>query len=95
MVKTLRSIYREAGVGGLYAGLPVTMLIAVPANVLYFATYESLRDTLQPRIPNSGEQRCRDMSMCVAMSCCCSSKSGTVPQGNWGQGKKTFSQILI
>ena len=55
MVKTLRSIYREAGVGGLYAGLPVTMLIAVPANVLYFATYESLRDTLQPRIPNSGE----------------------------------------
>jgi len=54
MVKTLRSIYREAGVGGLYAGLPVTMLIAVPANVLYFATYESLRDSLQPRIPNSG-----------------------------------------
>ena len=44
MLSTLRSIYREAGVKGLYAGLPVTMLIAVPANVLYFATYESLRD---------------------------------------------------
>ena len=55
MVRTLRSIYREAGVGGLYAGLPVTMLIAVPANVLYFATYESLRDALQPRIPNAGD----------------------------------------
>lgn len=44
MLSTLRSIYREAGVKVLYAGLPVTMLIAVPANVLYFATYESLRD---------------------------------------------------
>ena len=69
MVKTLRSIYREAGVGGLYAGLPVTMLIAVPANVLYFATYESLRDTLQPRIPNSGEERetLSGSVMCVAI----------------------------
>lgn len=54
MVRTLRSIYHEAGISGLYAGLPVTMLIAVPANVLYFATYESLRDALQPRIPNAG-----------------------------------------
>lgn len=53
-MRTLRSIYYEAGVSGLYAGLPVTMLIAVPANVLYFATYESLRDALVPRIPNSG-----------------------------------------
>ena len=57
-MRTLRSIYHEAGVSGLYAGLPVTMLIAVPANVLYFATYESLRDALQPRIPNAGEMRC-------------------------------------
>lgn len=54
LMRTLRSIYYEAGVSGLYAGLPVTMLIAVPANVLYFATYESLRDALLPKIPNSG-----------------------------------------
>ena len=52
---TLRSIYREAGVRGLYAGLPVTMVIAVPANVLYFATYEGLRDLLQQKkIPQPG-----------------------------------------
>eukprot|EP00439_Symbiodinium_sp_Y106_P023696 s5432_g2.t3 len=49
MLSTLRSIYREAGVKGLYAGLPVTMVIAVPANVLYFATYESMRDYIIAR----------------------------------------------
>ena len=46
MLRTLRSIYRETGMKGLYAGLPVTMVIAVPANVLYFATYEAMRDWL-------------------------------------------------
>ena len=64
LVRTLRSIYREAGVSGLYAGLPVTMLIAVPANVLYFATYESLRDALQPRIPNAGDTTLRGLDIC-------------------------------
>jgi len=49
MLSTLRSIYREEGVKGLYAGLPVTMVIAVPANVLYFATYESMRDYIIAR----------------------------------------------
>ena len=63
-MRTLRSIYREAGVSGLYAGLPVTMLIAVPANVLYFATYESFRDALQPRIPNAGDTTLRGLDIC-------------------------------
>eukprot|EP00931_Biecheleriopsis_adriatica_P012810 TRINITY_DN114067_c0_g1_i1.p1 TRINITY_DN114067_c0_g1~~TRINITY_DN114067_c0_g1_i1.p1 ORF type:complete len:351 (-),score=33.98 TRINITY_DN114067_c0_g1_i1:126-1178(-) len=54
MLGTMRSIWREAGVAGLYAGLPITFLIAVPANVLYFATYEALRDWLQPRVPECG-----------------------------------------
>jgi len=53
MLRTIRSIYGETGVAGLYAGLPVTMVIAVPANVLYFATYESLRDWMQQR-PGDG-----------------------------------------
>lgn len=99
MVKTLRSIYREAGVGGLYAGLPVTMLIAVPANVLYFATYESLRDSLQPRIPNSGEQSCRDMSRCPAPGCVSQRHVAVLRnlelyhRAIRGQGKKRLSQI--
>ena len=60
---TLRSIYREAGVRGLYAGLPVTMVIAVPANVLYFATYEGLRDLLvQKKIPQPGGGEERERS---------------------------------
>eukprot|EP00440_Ansanella_granifera_P026755 gb/GFBE01029054.1/.p1 GENE.gb/GFBE01029054.1/~~gb/GFBE01029054.1/.p1 ORF type:complete len:270 (+),score=37.54 gb/GFBE01029054.1/:1-810(+) len=50
MLRTLRSIYAEAGAAGLYAGLPITMVIAVPANVLYFATYETMRDWLMPKI---------------------------------------------
>lgn len=99
MVKTLRSIYREAGVGGLYAGLPVTMLIAVPANVLYFATYESLRDSLQPRIPNSGEQSCRDMSRCPAPGCVSQRHVAVLRnlelyhRAIRAQGKKRLSQI--
>ena len=54
MLRTLRSIYRETGVAGLYAGLPVTMVIAVPANVLYFATYESMRDWILKQQPGNG-----------------------------------------
>ncbi|CAE8617736.1 unnamed protein product [Polarella glacialis] len=52
-IGTLRNIFSEGGVAGLYAGLPVTMLIAVPANVIYFASYEMLRDWLQAeqRVP--------------------------------------------
>mmetsp|Transcript_168079 Transcript_168079/g.539756 ORF Transcript_168079/g.539756 Transcript_168079/m.539756 type:complete len:414 (+) Transcript_168079:145-1386(+) len=47
LVRVLRNIVAEGGVAGLYAGLPATLLIAVPNNVLYFATYEALRDRLQ------------------------------------------------
>lgn len=44
---TLRSIAAEGGFRGLYVGLPATLIIGVPSNVLYFATYETLRDLLQ------------------------------------------------
>lgn len=47
LVRTLRNIAAEGGISGLYAGLPATLLIAVPNNMLYFATYEALRDRLQ------------------------------------------------
>jgi solute carrier family 25 protein 39/40 len=42
----LVKIARHEGVGSLYNGLPPTLLMAVPATVLYFATYDSLRQRL-------------------------------------------------
>lgn len=44
LVKTLRGIVAESGFAGLYVGLPATLMIAVPNNVLYFAAYEALKD---------------------------------------------------
>merc|ERR1719159_2014434 len=46
VLQTFRSILAAEGARGLYAGLPATLLIAVPNNVLYFAAYEALRDRL-------------------------------------------------
>mmetsp|Transcript_16523 Transcript_16523/g.18675 ORF Transcript_16523/g.18675 Transcript_16523/m.18675 type:complete len:339 (+) Transcript_16523:307-1323(+) len=39
----LYKISRYEGVGALYNGLPPTLLMAVPATVLYFATYDKLK----------------------------------------------------
>jgi len=49
MLKTLRSTFAEGGFAGLYAGLPATLLMGIPSNVLYFASYEALRDWMQRR----------------------------------------------
>jgi len=46
-LQTLRTIFAEGGVRGLYAGLPATMLIGIPSNVAYFSTYEAMRNQLQ------------------------------------------------
>ncbi len=35
----------ESGFAGLYVGLPATLMIAVPNNVLYFAAYEAMSQT--------------------------------------------------
>ena len=42
----LRHIARTEGVGGLYAGLRPTLLMAVPNTVLYFTAYAELVDRL-------------------------------------------------
>lgn len=46
-VGTLRNIAMEEGVTGLYAGLPSTLALAVPSNILYFWTYEIMRDNMR------------------------------------------------
>jgi solute carrier family 25 protein 39/40 len=45
--QALRHIVRNEGFVALYAGLGPTFAMAVPANVLYFVAYETLRDELR------------------------------------------------
>lgn len=46
--KSMAQVIREAGVRGLYTGLPATMLRDIPFNIIYFSSYaffkKSLRD---------------------------------------------------
>jgi len=39
-----RSTMKADGISGLYAGLAPTLLMAIPSNVLYFMSYETLKD---------------------------------------------------
>ncbi|XP_003738484.1 solute carrier family 25 member 40 [Galendromus occidentalis] len=43
----LVKIARHEGVGSLWSGLPPTLLMAVPATVIYFATYETIKYRIQ------------------------------------------------
>ena len=43
----LRHIYRREGLAGIYAGLSPTLVMAVPATVLYFTAYDSLKPALE------------------------------------------------
>lgn len=46
LLGTLRQIAAEGGLVGLYAGLPTTLVIGIPSNVIYFSSYEAFRDRL-------------------------------------------------
>ncbi|XP_005059945.1 PREDICTED: solute carrier family 25 member 39 [Ficedula albicollis] len=43
-------IARNEGVRSLWSGLPPTLVMAVPATVIYFTTYDQLRDYLRARV---------------------------------------------
>lgn len=47
-VGAMAHIYRAEGLGGLYAGLAPTLVMAVPATVLYFTAYDHLRESMIP-----------------------------------------------
>jgi solute carrier family 25 protein 39/40 len=49
----LRWIIKCEGVGSLFNGLSATLWMAIPATVLYFATYEELRDRLNAANPQT------------------------------------------
>ncbi|XP_056664277.1 mitochondrial carnitine/acylcarnitine carrier protein-like [Monodelphis domestica] len=44
----VRKVYQEAGIRGIYKGTVLTLLRDVPANGMYFMTYEWLKDILTP-----------------------------------------------
>ncbi|KAM6993791.1 probable mitochondrial glutathione transporter SLC25A39 isoform X1 [Melospiza melodia melodia] len=43
-------ITRNEGIRSLWSGLPPTLVMAVPATVIYFTTYDQLRDYLRTRV---------------------------------------------
>ncbi|KFM13364.1 Solute carrier family 25 member 39, partial [Aptenodytes forsteri] len=47
-------ITRYEGVRSLWSGLPPTLVMAVPATVIYFTTYDQLRDYLHARTGSQG-----------------------------------------
>lgn len=48
-LRVAASIIRNEGVGALWTGLPTTLLMAVPATMLYFTAYEELRILIETR----------------------------------------------
>lgn len=51
-VPGIAHIYRTEGLAGLYAGLSPTLVMAVPATMLYFVGYEELRERFTPWMGN-------------------------------------------
>ncbi|XP_009882161.1 PREDICTED: solute carrier family 25 member 39-like [Charadrius vociferus] len=47
-------ITRYEGIRSLWSGLPPTLVLAVPATVIYFTTYDQLRDYLHARTGSRG-----------------------------------------
>ncbi|NWQ80752.1 S2539 protein, partial [Columbina picui] len=47
-------ITRYEGIRSLWSGLPPTLVMAVPATVIYFTTYDQLRDYLRTRTGSQG-----------------------------------------
>jgi len=47
-IQALAHIFRTEGIAGIYSGLFPTLLMAVPATVLYFNAYDDLKERLSP-----------------------------------------------
>nr|XP_060637104.1 probable mitochondrial glutathione transporter SLC25A39 [Anolis sagrei ordinatus] len=47
-------IIRHEGIRSLWSGLPPTLVMAVPATVIYFTSYDQLRDFLHSKMDNQG-----------------------------------------
>nr|XP_020654959.1 solute carrier family 25 member 39 isoform X1 [Pogona vitticeps] len=47
-------IIRHEGIRSLWSGLPPTLVMAVPATVIYFTSYDQLRDFLRAKLNSQG-----------------------------------------
>ena len=52
-IDALNWIVKREGVGSLFNGLSATLWMSIPATVLYFASYEELRDRLNANSPTT------------------------------------------
>ncbi|TMW62497.1 hypothetical protein Poli38472_005115 [Pythium oligandrum] len=52
LIRTMARIVRLEGPLALYAGLPPTLLIAVPSTAMYFTSYEAILRRLRETFPN-------------------------------------------
>ena len=47
---------RTEGISSLWSGLPATMVMAFPATILYFTSYEQFRDIFESVLPESSQK---------------------------------------
>ena len=47
---------RTEGVASLWSGLPATMVMAFPATILYFTSYEQFRDIFESLLPENSQK---------------------------------------
>ncbi|XP_036321471.1 congested-like trachea protein [Rhagoletis pomonella] len=52
MLDTAVQLYKEGGIRSVYKGSCATLLRDVPANAVYFATYEALQDLIKQKLPD-------------------------------------------
>lgn len=51
-VEVVNNIIREAGLGGFWVGARLGILQSLPSTILYMTTYENMRDSLLPVLPD-------------------------------------------
>ena len=60
------SIYRHAGIRGVYAGYIAQLLRECPGNVIYFGSYTGSRDLLPASLSDTYERRARAHALALA-----------------------------
>ena len=54
--RLMAHLARTEGVGSLWSGLPATMVMAFPATILYFTSYEQFRDIFENLLPENSQK---------------------------------------
>jgi len=54
--RLMAHLARTEGIGSLWSGLPATMIMAFPATILYFTSYEQFRDIFESLLPETSQK---------------------------------------